>query len=174
MTIILETERLILKTSSCENFKRVFELLSDKDVMRYIGNGSKTENEVRECLEKMVQHQEKHEFSFGDLYHKKSGEYIGRAGLIYLAMNDTQDEVEVGYQLHKKYWGHGYATEITSALIEWGFNHLRLNRIVAVIQPENQASQRVLEKSGMHYLGKTIYYGREVSKFEIENNDLSI
>lgn len=168
MTIIIETERLILKASTRENFQQVFSLLSDPDVMRYIGNGPKTENEVRDGLEKMIKHQEKHGFAFGDIYLKNSGEYIGRAGLIYLAMDDNQDEIEVGYQLHKKYWGQGYATEITKALIKWGFEHLQLNQIVAVIQPENQLSQRVLEKSRLNYGGKTTYYGREVSKFRIK------
>lgn len=167
MTIIIETERLTLKTSSRENFLQVYQLLSDPDVMRYIGNGPKTENEVSDGLEKMIKHHEKHGFAFGDIYLKNSDEYIGRAGLIYLAMNDNQEEIEVGYQLHTKYWGQGYATEITIALIKWGFEHLQLKQIVAVIQPENQLSQRVLEKSGLNYVGKTAYYGREVSKFRI-------
>jgi len=166
--IILESERLVLKTSTMENFQNVFSLLSDPDVMRYVGNGPRTENEVRDGLEKMVKHQEKYGFAFGDIYHKNSGDYIGRAGLIHLAMNDEQDEIEVGYQLHQKYWGNGYATEITKALIKWGFEHLKLNQIVAVIQPENQSSKRVLEKSGLDYVGKIIYHGREVLKFKIE------
>jgi len=174
MTIILETERLILKTSTRENFLQVYQLLSDPDVMRYIGNGPKAENEVREGLEKMIKHQERHGFAFGDIYLKNSGEYIGRAGLIYLAMNDDQDEIEVGYQLHKKYWGQGYATEITKALINWGFEHLQLEQIVAVIQTENQLSQRVLEKSGLNYAGKSTYYGRELSKFQIKKVDAII
>ncbi len=167
MTVLIETERLILKTSTKENFLQVFSLLSDPDVMHYIGNGPRTENEVRDGLEKMIKHQEKHGFAFGDIYLKNSGEYIGRAGLIYLAMNDNQNEIEVGYQLHKKYWGQGYATEITKALIKWGFEHLQFNQIVAVIHLENQPSQRVLEKSGLNYIGKATYNGREVLKFLI-------
>lgn len=167
MTIVLETQRLTLKTSTTENFSNVFSLLSDPEVMRYVGNGPRTENEIQIGLDKMIKHQEKYGFSFCDIFKKDSGEFIGRAGLIHLAMNEDQDEIEVGYQLHKKYWGHGYATEITKALIEWGFKHLQLEFIVAVIQPENIASQKVLEKSGMIYIGKTNYYDREVSKFKI-------
>lgn len=168
MTIIIETKRLILKSSTKENFPEVFSLLSDPDVMRYVGNGPRTESEVHVGLENMIKHQEKYGFAFGNIYHKNSGEYIGRAGLIYLAMDDNQDEIEVGYQLHKKYWGQGYATEMTKALVKWGFEHLHLKQIVAVIQAENHASRRVLEKSGLHYIGKTHYHGREVLKFQIK------
>lgn len=50
MTIMIETDRLVLKTSTRENFQQVFLLLSDPDVMRYIGNGPRTENEVRNGL----------------------------------------------------------------------------------------------------------------------------
>lgn len=167
MTIILETERLILKPSSNENFKQVFGLLSDPDVMRYVSRVPRTEIEVREGLAKMLQHQEKHGFALGDLYKKETNEYIGRAGLVHLAMDDTQDEIEIGYQLHKKYWGQGYATEITQALITYGFDKLHLPKIVAVTFLENIASQKVLQKSGMQYIGESLYRGEKVAKFLI-------
>ena len=67
MANMIETKRLILKTSMRENFQHVFSFLSDPDVIRYIGNGPKTEKEVHDGIEKMLKHQERYGFGFGDI-----------------------------------------------------------------------------------------------------------
>ena len=77
----------------------------------------------------------------------------------------------MGYRLHKKFWGKGYATELAKALIDWEFKHLSIDKIVAVIHPENKASQHVLEKAGMIFVGKSTYFNNEVFRFEIYKND---
>jgi ribosomal-protein-alanine N-acetyltransferase len=59
---------------------------------------------------------------------------------------DTQPDIEVGYALIKSAWRKGYATELTRALIEWGFTHISVNQLFAVINPENDASRQVLKK----------------------------
>jgi RimJ/RimL family protein N-acetyltransferase/predicted acetyltransferase len=172
VSIFLETERLILKEPSFDSLEDLYALQADLDTMRYIGNGVRTREEVREGLKKMLQHFEKHGFGLGDIFEKASGTYIGRAGLIYLAFDDTQPEIEVGYQLHKAFWNRGYATELTKALINWGFQHLAIEHLVAVIRPENERSRHVLEKVGMRYIGRTIYYDKEVAKYQILKNDI--
>jgi GrpB-like predicted nucleotidyltransferase (UPF0157 family) len=74
--------------------------------------------------------------------------------------------------LHQKYWGRGYATELVKALIKWGFEHISIDKLVAVTHPLNISSQKVLEKSGMDYAGKKPYMDSEVSYFEIYKDDL--
>lgn len=167
--IILETKRLLVKASSLENFDTAYQLLSDPDIMRYVGRGPRTHEETRTGLEKMIEHRKKHGFSFGDVYEKETGLYVGRAGMIYLELNDTQPEIEVGYMLHKQYWKKGYATELAKAFIQWGFNHFSLEKIVAVINPKNDASRRVLERCGMSYMGMANHYDQTVAKYEIRN-----
>jgi RimJ/RimL family protein N-acetyltransferase len=93
--------------------------------------------------------------------------FIGRAGLLYFAYDENQSDIEIGYRLHKDFWGKGYGTELVKALINWGFEHLSVNKLVAVINPDNIRSRRVLEKSGMHYVGKCQYYEDEVDRYEI-------
>ena len=74
------------------------------------------------------------------------GRLVGEAGLQEL---EAGPDVEVGYTLARAAWGRGYATEAARAVLRWGFAGLRLPRVVAVADPANRASLRVLEKLGM-------------------------
>lgn len=69
---------------------------------------------------------------------------------------------EIGWVFNKRYHGQGYATEAAYALLEYGFERLRLHRVIATCQPENVPSYRVMEKLGMRREGhfqKCIYRG---------------
>lgn len=59
--------------------------------------------------------------------------------------------VEVGWRLAREHWGHGYATEAGRAALEFGFERLGLEEIVAFTVPDNVASRRVMERLGMHH-----------------------
>lgn len=167
MSIILETQRLIIKSPALDNFENLYALYSDPEVMQYVGQGVRSREETRKKLAEIIYHFEKHGFSFGDVYKKESGACIGRAGLIYLEMNDSQPEIELGYTLHKAYWNKGYATELAKAFIQWGFEHLPVEKLIAVTHPDNKKSRHVLEKTGMHYVGNVRCYNTEVVKYEI-------
>lgn len=171
MSIFLETERLILKTPELDDIEDLAALQSDPDVMKYIGNGVRTRKEASKFLKMAADHQAKHGFSFCSVYLKESKKFIGQAGLIYLAYNDSQSDIEVGYRLHKFAWGKGYATELVKALIYWGFEHLPIDRLIAVTRPENSPSRRVLDKAGMDYAGEDEYLGVKICRYEIYKND---
>lgn len=167
---MLETKRLIIKPTSLDSFENTYALFSDAEVMRYIGNGVKSREEVQQHIEKMIQHHEKHGFSFGDVYEKSTNQFVGRGGLMFLGLNDQQPDIEVGFAFQKQFWKKGYATELARAFLDWGFKHLSVNKFVAVIRQQNNESRRVLEKSGMHYAGMKDYNNHEVAAYEIFRN----
>lgn len=167
MPVFIETQRLIIKTPQLEDYDNLYRLQTDPEVMRYLGNSVRTKVQIKTGLKMALNHQEKHGFSLGAVYEKESNVYVGRAGLIHLAYDDTQPDIEVGYALHKVFWNQGYATELAMAIIDWGFKHLDVTKLVGVINPANQGSRHVLEKVGMHYVGKQPYYDIEVDRFEI-------
>lgn len=164
--VLIETPRLLIKAPSFEDFDAIRELNANPEVMRYI-EICRPVTKVRELLQKAIHHFEEHGFSFGTVFEKASNKIIGQAGILYLAFDDTQPEIEIGYRLHPDYWKKGYATELARALIQWGFKHLSTNKLIAVIQPENQGSRRVLERAGMHYVGRINAYNTIVAKYEI-------
>lgn len=171
MTIILETDRLIVKQTTLAHFEEIYPLVSDPDVMRYVSDGIRSREKTLEILKKIIAHQDKHGFSIGCVYEKGTNNLIGRAGLIYLELDDTQPEIEIGYYLFKRYWNKGYATELAKAFLNWGFKHLKINKIITVINPENHASRHVLKKAGMHFVNIVPCYGIQAEKYEIERND---
>jgi RimJ/RimL family protein N-acetyltransferase len=76
--------------------------------------------------------------------------FIGAVGLSRVKFEASfTPAVEVAWRLHRRYWGHGYATEAARAAIEDGFTRVGLNEIVALTTLVNKASQRVMERLGM-------------------------
>ena len=133
--------------------------------MRYIGDGklqSRAQTEVR--LNAILDHWEQHGFGLWVTIEKASGDFAGFCGLKYL---DSTSEIEVGYRLAKRFWGMGFATEAAQASLRFGFEVHGLDRIVAVVQPENVASCRVAEKIGLRYVTDARFYDTDVKYYAI-------
>lgn len=170
MTIFLKTKRLILKPTTMAELNNLYQLQTDADVMKYIG--VRNMDEVKKFLENTLAHHNKHHFSFCSMYEAQDHTFIGQAGIMYLEYDDTQSNIEIGYRLYKKFWNKGYATEVSKALIKWGFEHLPVDKLTAVIHPENEGSRHVLEKVGMHYVGRVHCYDHEMAQYEILKNTI--
>ena len=82
---------------------------------------------------------------------KNTCKLIGWCGFGPLEFN--ADEIEIYFVVSYHYWGKGIATEAGGALLKYGFDKLELQRIVAVVNPENVASVRVIEKLNMQKTG---------------------
>ena len=93
---------------------------------------------------------------------KDTQSVVGFCGLKYLT---DLDAVDVGYRFLPQYWGHGFATEACIASLEFGFEILQLEKIIAMVLPANVASIRVLEKSGMQFDGEHMYDGMNVFRY---------
>ena len=96
---------------------------------------------------------------------RDTGTVIGHCGLQRL---EEGDEVEVGYYLGRAAWGRGYATEAAAACVAFGFARCGLERIVAVVRPENTASRHVLRKVGLRHERDGQFYGVDASLFAID------
>lgn len=170
--ILLETTRLIVKSTSLDQLENAYALYSDPEVMHYLG-GPKSRDDTKAALQEMIWHEEKHGFSSGNVYEKETDLFVGRSGLLYLAFKEDQPDIEVGYVLHKAFWNKGYATELAKGFIAWGFQHLSVDKLVATTSLKNMRSRHVLEKVGMHYVGNINYashvyhFDYQIAKYEI-------
>jgi ribosomal-protein-alanine N-acetyltransferase len=99
-------------------------------------------------LESYLAHWKQHGFGRWATIHKISQKLIGHCGLEYLTCENV---VEVNYLLDWEYWGEGLATESAFALLNYGFETLQFERLVALAHPQNVRSRRVIEKIGMQY-----------------------
>jgi len=160
MCDFLKTDRLLVKRTSADDFDEILALRSDPEVQKYTTQALATRIDVQRFLDTVIPYQGKHGHGMASVFERESGTFIGQAGIFHVGHYDLQPEIEIGYRFHVKYWGKGYATEVTQALVKWGFEHLNIDTIVAFVETENVASRRVLEKSGFHHIGlRECHYG---------------
>lgn len=149
MMVVLETERLILRNLEIEDIDSVMDFWGDVEVMKYCGGAGTRERELR-ALQYYINMEKERGFSPYLTILKESGEIIGVCG--FNPPNNGYDS-ELMYHLAKKYWGKGYATEAALACIDYAKKSLKISKIGASIDPENNVSQKVLEKLGFNYVG---------------------
>lgn len=149
MKTIIETDRLILREITHDDIDVLFKLHADAAVQKYTGESViTTKTEIEKAIRQRIVHYKAHGFGRWATILKKENQFVGWAGLAYLP---EFDEIDLGYRFLPEYWGLGIATEASRAILTYGFETLKLTRIVAIAVPENKASLRVMEKVGMEF-----------------------
>jgi RimJ/RimL family protein N-acetyltransferase len=147
---VLETERLALREFRLEDAEFVLQLLNEPSFLRFIGDkGVRTIEDARNYLLKGPIESYRR-FGFG-LYLaalRADGTPIGMCGLV---KREGLPDVDVGFALRSRYWSRGYAAEASAAVLDYGKRILNLARIVAIVNPDNQASITVLERIGLKF-----------------------
>ncbi|MFG3496911.1 GNAT family N-acetyltransferase [Streptomyces sp. NPDC047928] len=149
MTVFLQTPRLTLRPFHEADLDEVVALDNDPEVMRYLNGGRPTScDEVRtRTLPRLLGH------GFWVAEAAGDGAWLGWFQLEpQAAPGDDPHTVELGYRLHRRAWGRGYATEGSRALIDKAFEELGVRRVTATTMTVNTGSRRVMEKSGLRYV----------------------
>ena len=159
MNAIIETHRLFLRQFIYGDASELFSLNNDPDVVKYTGDKPfKDLTEAEHFLSNYKYNPipSSPEIPVGRwaMIRKTDNQFIGWCGLKHL---ESLNETDLGFRLHKKYWGLGYATEAGIACLNFGFRNLKITEIVGRAMKENTASIRVLEKCGMKYSGEFIF-----------------
>ncbi len=167
MNVILETERLLLRTFTTEDARLIYELNRDPDVTRFTGDPITDIAHARQVLEQVILPQYVlYNHGRWAVHAKPALEFIGWCGL---KNRPERNEIDLGYRFIKSTWGKGYATEAAFACIKYGFEKLGLKRIVGRAMPGNIASLKVLEKCGMTYIGEDMVDDHPAKTYEILN-----
>lgn len=152
---------------SSDDLDNLANLLSDPDVMRFVGNGLPANREESDiALQSIIRHWERHNFGRWAVIDKTTGAFVGFGGL-----RSLRGTPEVVYHLAPAYWGRGLATELGKASLGFGFETHHFERIVAVAKPQNLSSIHVMEKLGMKYEMHTSYYDIEVVQYCISRSE---
>jgi RimJ/RimL family protein N-acetyltransferase len=116
------------------------------------------EEEARAQIRKRMALFEKQRIAKFPVFLQPGGEFIGTCGLEAVDI-DGRSEVELGYRLCLKHWGHGYATEAAAGVLRYAFRDLQIKRIVAFALAQNRASIRILEKLGFRFDREFLHAG---------------
>jgi RimJ/RimL family protein N-acetyltransferase len=148
----LLTERLELRRFTPSDLEPLLGVFGDPEVMRYVGAERRPldRTEVAALLARAEAQWQRQGFGLLAVVERATGRLIGEAGIQPL---EQGPDIETGYTLARAAWGRGYATEAARAILAWAFVGLGLQRLVAVADPANAASLRVLDKLGMQRLG---------------------
>ncbi len=147
---ILETERLLIRQLTFDDADFIIELLNDPSFIQNIGDRKvrTVEDAQAYVLNGPVASYAKNGFGLSLVILKATGESIGMCGLI---KRDALEDVDIGYAYLPRYWSKGYAIEVALAMKTYAKETVQLKRLVAIVDPANTGSIRVLEKLGMKF-----------------------
>ena len=145
--VVLESERLRLREFEATDAPLILRLLNEAGFLRFIGDrGVRTEADALAYIERVaVAGYRRHGFGLYRVERRDGGEAVGMCGLMRKAWLDAPD---LAYALLAAFEGRGYATEAAAAVLAHARDELGLERVAAVVQPDNPGSIRVLEKLG--------------------------
>lgn len=147
---ILETERLLLRQFSTDDAQFILELVNEPSFIQNIGDrGVRALADANAyILNGPVASYAKNGFGLYLVALKETGESTGMCGLIKRA---ELDDVDIGYAFLPRFWSKGYAVEAARAVKEYAKDTIGLKRLVAIVDPANEGSIRVLEKLGLRF-----------------------
>ncbi len=159
-TIVLETERLVLREWTAGDVDVLFRMCGDAETMRHIGDGKpwRSVERARLWLERVAASYAERGYGPWAVVEKATGEVVGSCGFSFLP---ALSEIDFGYVFAREHWGRGFATEAARAAFRDGFERLGFKQVTANTDEEHAVSRRVLEKIGFEYRGPRRYEGDE-------------
>lgn len=164
---VCESERVFLHPYTQADFAALHKIVSNKQTMYAWGQGF-SKKQSQEWLDKQLAHYQQYGFGIWAIIEKQSGEIIGNAGLNHTEISlkgKTQKIVEIGYLLHRDFWGKGYGSEVARMCVKYGFETLGLEEVYCLIKEDNTASIKVAKKLEMQKVGEypKPYKGKKIS-----------
>ena len=159
----LETERLFLRRLAATDVKEIRELRGNPETMKFIPRPLVTSDEEALAHFKLIDDKiENNEGINWAITLKGNPKMIGIIG--HYRIQPENHRCEIGYMILPQYNGQGITTEAIKAVLEYGFEDLNMHSIEAVIDPDNFASERVLQKNGFvkeaHILENELWDGK--------------
>ena len=150
MDKILETERLILRQFTLDDAPFILELLNTPTWLQFIGdrNVHSIEDAENYLLNGSLKSYQENGFGFYAVIEKTNIQTIGMCGLI---KRDTLPDIDIGFAFLPNLIGKGFGFEIASATLDYALNVLKIKRIIAIVNPENEKSIGLIRKIGMQF-----------------------
>jgi ribosomal-protein-alanine N-acetyltransferase len=171
----IETERLLLRQFVDADLEDMFEMDSDPEVHRFLGNKPVQHiDECRNAIENLKKQYKDNGTGRWAVILKETNAFIGWSGIKFItdSINNHQNFYEIGYRFNQKHWGKGYATEAGLVFVDLAFNDMKVDALYAYADLGNIGSRKILEKLGMHYVNSFEYEGEIEVWYEMQNPNL--
>lgn len=167
--VYLETERFYIRQWNINDLEELHEVMSDSRVHTYASSKPWTIEHTSKYIKFMLNKN----FRTLELFHgacvlKSNNAIIGLTGLNPYLPNKPEIEWKFGVS----FWGNGYATEIGKAIIKEAFKSTDIELIYGMVNPQNKASIRVMDKIGMSCIGLHDFRGNQDIFYQIEKNQI--
>ncbi|KFM99838.1 MULTISPECIES: GNAT family N-acetyltransferase [Bacillus cereus group] len=162
---VICTERLILRRMTKDDTENLMEIFSDPVAMRYYPS-TKNESETMEWINWTLKNYDEYGVGLWIVEDKVTGEFLGQCGIVPQEVDGVM-EMEIGYLFVRRVWGKGYATEAALACKNYGFERLKLNRMVSLPDVNNIPSTKVAKRIGMQEMKIINKWGKEVYVYSV-------
>jgi ribosomal-protein-alanine N-acetyltransferase len=168
----VETAQLVLRPWQPDDLAEFTRLLTDPVVTRYIVVHTPfSPEDVAELHERTLDQWDRNGFGPWAAIEKATGRWVGRIGLDELPDWPGPHKVEVGWELHREFWGRGLATEGGRTGVRHGFETVGLKRIISATMATNAASRRVMAKCGLVFQEERTHKGALVVWYALDRTD---
>ncbi len=173
----LETENLILRQFEENDVQHIFDLDSNAEVHKYLGNKPiSTYKQAEDIIDFFLEQYEQRKIGRFAAFEKSSGDFIGWSGL---KLNSGQKEklngftefIDIGYRLIPKFWGKGYATESAIKCLDFGFQNMNYDIIYGAAETGNIGSNKILQKIGLKFVNDFTFGGKQAKWYELRKSD---
>ncbi|MFD1363447.1 GNAT family N-acetyltransferase [Lentibacillus salinarum] len=157
MLSTFETDRLILRERTLEDFEKCIEMDREPEVVDYIpelqkivSGTSANEKKHRSFVKQRFEAEYPEGMGYWTIETKEDHKkFVG--WVLLIPLDAVGPDIEIGWRLRPKYWGKGYATETARVILQYAVESLKLKEVIADIHKMNKGSIRVAEKIGMAY-----------------------
>ncbi len=146
------------------------QLTMSDELMKHINGKAHTESESKARFQKILAiNAAKDESEVYAVFHKETKDYVGLAKFVFTG----EEQAEIGYVLHKAFWRQGYGTEVSKRMIERSEVKKEAKELIALIDPENIGSKKILEKCGFVLKEMGTWQGLPCATYHLIKKNLS-
>jgi RimJ/RimL family protein N-acetyltransferase len=182
---LLESERLTLRPLRADDVPAFATIVGDPEVMRLMGSGRRYEVkralagivgrfsdiEARRAIAEVQRHWRRCGYGEWAVEERAGGELIGKLGLRHHPdFPADPSDVEIGWTLARRAWGHGFATEGARLALDHAFGELGIERVISIARRDNERSLRVMERLGLVRRGETRWHGSDMVWYALDRS----
>ncbi len=164
---IINTPRLIIREFTMSDVPELARILGKPEVMYFSPTGAISTEETAVKIKSYIDSYQKHGYGKWAVIHRDTGKLIGYCG-IAIEQIDNKLEPELGYRFDPDFWRQGLATEAASSCINYAFDTLNIEYLLGIVEPENTASVRVLQKIGMEFVKESLWCDKIVHIYKVD------